>query len=192
MGAGVVLTALLLVLDRHKAVVARYASSHNCRCLARVLILKEAGMTMLGLAGFSGMPAIAPAMIAQLADSLFTAAALFLPRLFVREIRREDYEIRAASGRPNILVAGTDHHAVALARHLENAGRHNVLGFWSGDPAQADMIIGDLTVYSTSSSAELDALQWCLGGIDAIYFPGGYPQSVRVRRDRKLSESPSS
>ena len=173
-GTGAVLTAAALAIAGNRTAVFRYASARGYGRLAFALAAKEVGMAVLGFTGLLGLSGILPAVIALFSDTLFTAAALFTPRFLVRSVRREDRQIRATTGLPNVLVVGTGRNAVALADDLVNAGTYNVLGFLSDRPDHAGMVIGNLTVYAASSNAELNALQWRLGGIDAIFFPGGY------------------
>lgn len=175
---GVALTALAGVLSslRQDATAAphRYSSARSFQLLFWMLVIKEAGMVLLAISGLAGLPSTLLAIVALLGDALFSAAALFVPRIFVRSIRREDGRIRAATSRPNILVAGTGRESVALARDFEYAGTYNVLGFLSNNPADAGMVIGEHTVFCAQTESELESLQWRLGGIDAIRFPGGY------------------
>ena len=170
---GVALTALAGVLSslRQDATAAphRYSSVRSFQLLFWMLVIKEAGMVLLAISGLAGLPSTLLAIVALLGDALFSAAALFVPRIFVRSIRREDGRIRAATSRPN-----TGRESVALARDFEYAGTYNVLGFLSNDPADAGMVIGEHTVFYAGSEADLESLQWRLGGIDAIRFPGGY------------------
>ena len=106
-------------------------------------------------------------------DLVFTTVALFAPRLMVRSLWREEREIHAVTGRASALVAGIGRESVVLADEAEASGRYSVLGYISGDPADAGKVIGNRIVYAAATPEEINALQWRLGGVDCILFPKG-------------------
>ena len=171
--AAAVMTVAGMLLSQSGEVVARYASLRGYFRLARALMIKEAGMILVILVGLVRCPTVALAFVAVLADIIFTTITLFSPRLLVRAVRREEREIKAATGRPNALVDGTDDAAVALADEAGTSGRFNVLGYLTDDPAQQGKVIGERIVYYAASKAEMDELQWRVGGFDCILFPKG-------------------
>lgn len=171
--AAVVMTAVGLLLSRSGDVVTRYASLRGYSRLARALLVKETGMVLIALLGLFRIPSLSLAVIALLADIIFTAAALFSPRFLVRTVHREEREIKAATGLPNALVYGTDDASVALAENAVSSGNYNVLGFLSDDPAMSGRVIGEFIVYYASTKTDLDSLQWRLGGVDCVLFPKG-------------------
>ena len=171
--AAVVLSVAGLLLTRSGDVVSRYASLRGYSRLVNAILFKEAGMALVLVFGLVRLPSLALALVAILADIIFTAAALFSPRVLVRSVRREEREIKAATGRRNALVAGTDDASVALADEAEASGLYNILGYLTEDPAQTGMVIGERIVYHAVTNEDLDALQWRLGGFDCILFPKG-------------------
>ncbi len=173
LAASVVFSIAGLLLSQSGEVVARYASLRGYFRLARALMIKEAGMALILLFGLIKLPSVALAFVALLADVIFTTATLFSPRLLVRAIRREEREIKAATGLPNALVDGTDDAAVALADEADASGHYNVLGYITDDPAQQGKVIGERIVYFASTKEEMDELQWRVGGFDCILFPKG-------------------
>ena len=181
-GAGAALTAAALALAGSRVAGYRYASLRGYGRLSLALGVKAVGMIVLGLTGVIGLPSYLLLVIALFADTLFTAAALFGPRLFVRTVRRSDRDIRTATELPNVLVSGIGRESIALADDLFASGSYNVLGYLSDKPDHAGMVIGNLTVYAAPTHAEFDALQWRLGGIDAIFYPGVTPRPTPRRR----------
>ena len=176
LGAGVAWTVLaLLVFGRGKK-WHRFASSRSRAQLLRIVAVKGAGMALLGFSGASDALSGVQMLILVLADVLFSGAALFLPRVLVRAVWREEQTILSSAGQPNALVAGTGRASVAYAKEIESAGKYNVVGFLTRDPARNGMVIGEHVAFYASSTSDIDALQWRLGGIDTIFFPGGYPR----------------
>ncbi len=173
-GAAVVLSLVGFLLARSRDVVPQYASLRGYTRLGNAILIKEAGMVILILTGLIRLPSIPLTLVAVLADILFTAVALFSPRLLVRSVRREEREIKAAKGLFNALVAGTDSASVAMAESAESSGRYNILGYLTDDPSLAGKVIGERIVYYARTNEDMDALQWRLGGVDCILFPKGH------------------
>ena len=172
-GCAALLTLAALLLTGNSQVMLRYASLRGYSRLGQSILIKEAGMIILVIAGLLKTPSSSLAVVALLADLIFTSIALFFPRFLVRSIRREERDIHAATGRSTALVAGVGRDSVALADDSEASGRYNVLGYLSNDPADAGKVIGNRIVYAAASAEEIDALQWRLGGVDCILFPKG-------------------
>ena len=172
-GCGALLTLLGLLFTGSTRVVTRYASLRGYRRLGRAILIKEAGMLVLVFVGLLKLPSSTLAVVALLSDLVFTTVALFAPRLLVRSLWREEREIHAATGRASALVAGIGRESVTLADESEASGRYSVLGYISGDPADAGKVIGNRIVYAAATPEEINALQWRLGGVDCILFPKG-------------------
>ena len=172
-GCAALLSLAGLLLTGNSQVVMRYASLRGYSRLGRALLIKEAGMIILVLAGLLKLPSTTLAVVALLADLLFSAIALFAPRILVRNVRREEREIHAATGRRTALVAGIGRDSIHLADESEASGRFTVLGYLSNDPADAGKVIGNRIVYAAATAEDIDALQWRLGGVDCILFPKG-------------------
>lgn len=172
-GCAALLSLAGLLITGNAQVVMRYASLRGYSRLGQAILIKEAGMVILVLVGLLKTPSNTLAVVALLADLIFTSTALFSPRFLVRSIRREEREIHAATGRASALVAGTGRASITLADESEASGRYTVLGYLSNDPADAGKVIGDRIVYAAASAEEIDALQWRLGGVDCILFPKG-------------------
>jgi Predicted nucleoside-diphosphate sugar epimerases len=183
LGAGVAWTILaLLVFGRGKK-WHRFASSRSRAQLLRIMAVKGVGMALLGFSGAAEALSGVQMLILVLADLLFSAATLFLPRALVKAVWREERTILASAGQPNALVAGTGRASVAYAREIESAGKYNVVGFLTRDPARNGMVIGEHVAFYAGSTSDIDALQWRLGGIDTIFFPGGYPRRETSARN---------
>ena len=172
-GCAALLSLAGLLLTGNSQVVMRYASLRGYSRLGRALLIKEAGMIILVLSGLLKLPSTTLAVVALLADLLFSAIALFAPRILVRSVRREEREIHAATGRRTALVAGIGRDSINLADESEASGRFTVLGYLSNDPADAGKVIGNRIVYAAATVEDIDALQWRLGGVDCILFPKG-------------------
>ena len=172
-GCAALLSLTGLLLTGNSQVVMRYASLRGYSRLGRALLIKEAGMIILVLAGLLKLPSTTLAVVALLADLLFSAIALFAPRILVRSVRREEREIHATTGRRIALVAGIGLESINLADEAEASGRFTVLGYLSNNPADAGKVIGNRIVYAAATAEDIDALQWRLGGVDCILFPKG-------------------
>ena len=180
-GVAIVLSALGFFLTRSGDVVTQYASLRGYSRLGNAMLIKEIGMVVLILVGLIRLPSIPLTLVAVLADIIFTAAALFFPRILVRSVRREEREIKAMTGRFNALVAGTDNASILLADQAETSGNYVILGYLSDDPALSGKVIGERIVYYARSNDDIEALQWRLGGVDCILFPKGHSDSDQSR-----------
>lgn len=172
-GCATLLSLAGLLLTGNSQVVMRYASLRGYSRLAEAILIKEAGMAILVFVGLLKTPTYTLAVVALLADLIFTSTALFGPRFLVRSVRREEREIHAATSRRTALVAGIGRESVLLADESEASGRFAVIGYLSNNPADAGKVIGNRIVYAATTMEEMDALQWRLGGVDCILFPKG-------------------
>ena len=185
--AASLLTILGLLLTRSSDVVMRFASLRGYSRLASAIFVKEAGLGIVLVLGLLRLPSVALSLVTVFADLIYTSATIFFPRILVRTVRREERDIKAAAGRLNTLVAGTDDTSVALADKIEAGDRYNVLGFLTDDPALSGKVIGERIVYCSRTPAEMDDLQWRLGGIDCIFFPKGQGAAGRSGSEEKGS-----
>ncbi len=190
-GSGALLTLMGLMLTKSSKVVLQYASLRGYSRLGRAILIKEVGMVILVVAGFLKTPTSTLAVVALLADVIFTSVALFSPRFLVRSIRREEREIHASTGRASALVAGIGRESVLLADESEASGRYTVLGYLSNNPADAGKVIGDRIVYAAATADEIDALQWRLGGVDCILFPKGGDKEQNLGNNAQDSDIPN-
>ena len=172
-GCAAILSLIGLLVTGNAQVVMRYASLRGYSRLGQAILIKEVGMVILVVVGLLKTPSNTLAVVALLADVIFTSIALFSPRFLVRSVRREEREIHAATGCVSALVAGTGRASVALADESEASGRYTVLGYLSNNPTDAGKVIGERIVYAAATADEIDALQWRLGGVDCILFPKG-------------------
>ena len=191
-GCAALLSLVGLLLTGNSRVVMRYASLRGYSRLAEAILIKEAGMAILVFIGLLKTPTYTLAVVALLADLIFTSIALFGPRFLVRSVRREEREIHAATGRRTALVAGVGRESVLLADESEASGRFAVIGYLSGDPADAGKVIGNRIVYFAATADEIDALQWRLGGVDCILFPkgGGKDRSGEATAENGVKDTP--
>lgn len=137
------------------------------------VLIKEAGLSVLMLTDLGRNHIDSYFLLGLLADILFTLALIIYPRSVATRIRREAQEIRTLSDRLNALVYGCDDAAADYADRARLSGRYSIVGLLSPDPAMAGCRIREYVVYHAAGNQALEALQWRLGGIDCILFPGG-------------------
>ena len=190
-GCAAILSLAGLLMTGNARVVMRYASLRGYSRLGQAILIKEVGMVILVVVGLLKAPTNTLAVVALLADVIFTSLALFSPRFLVRSIRREEREIHAATGCASALVAGTGRASVTLADEAEASGRYTVLGYLSNDPADAGKVIGERIVYAAATADEIDALQWRLGGVDCILFPKGGDRAQNPGNSSPESDIPN-
>ena len=190
-GCAAILSLIGLLVTGNAQVVMRYASLRGYSRLGQAILIKEVGMVILVVVGLLKAPTNTLAVVALLADVIFTSVALFSPRFLVRSVRREEREIHATTGRSSALVAGTGRASVALADESEASGRYTVLGYLSNDPADAGKVIGERIVYAAATADEIDALQWRLGGVDCILFPKGGDKERNLGSSASDSDIPN-
>ena len=141
------------------------------RLVAAVLI-KETGLSVLMLTDLGRSHIDSYFLLGLLADILFTIVLIVYPRSVASRIRREAMEIRTLSDRLNALVYGCDDSAADYADRARLSGRYSVVGLLSDDPEMAGAQIREYVVYYAAGHRDIEALQWRLGGIDCILFPG--------------------
>ena len=112
------------------------------------------------------------ALALLLADTILTSVFLLYIRLSARLFSTDgDEEVNFVVGKKNVLVAGTGLESLKLANEADRSGIYNVVGLLTSDQALVGRVIDDRVVYFCQSMHDVDALQWRLGGIDAILFP---------------------
>ena len=158
------------VLSGLSLVVRRYLSYSIVSKMALAILIKEAILILVTLFLIK-LPTAAITVTAFVVDILLTAIALGYPRYASAILRREEKAITGISTKKTALVFGTGEASVLLAADSEQSGRYTVLGFISEDPAMAGRVINDRIVYAMTSPADMEALQWRLGGVDCVLFP---------------------
>lgn len=88
-------------------------------------------------------------------------------------------------GRMTALVAGTGERSVAMALDAEASGRYNVVGFVTTDMSREGQLLDGRVVYFCEDVRDISALQWRLGGIDALLFPTDWEHGEVKERDRR-------
>ena len=180
-----------LILSGLTLIVRRYLSYGIVSKLATAILVKEAALVLAAIFLIK-FPSPALAVTALVVDVLLTAIALAWPRYASSILRREERAISNLSAKKTALVHGTGEDAVQLAEESERSGRYTVLGFLTDDPALAGRVIADRIVYSFSSTADMEALQWRLGGVDCVLFPkGGTKVESVAKTEVKENEIPS-
>ena len=160
----------MLVSGLHR-IVRRYLSYSVVSRILATLLLKETVMILAVLLGWILLPTRTLTVCALAVDTLLTAIAMIYPRFASAVLYREEASLANLSYRRNALIMGTGPDAVQLADQAERIGRYVVLGFLSSDPAMAGRVLRDKMVYTYTSTADIEALHWRLGGIDCILFP---------------------
>ena len=181
------------VLSGLSLVVRRYLSYSIVSKMALAILIKEAILVLVTLFLIK-LPTAAVTVTAFVVDILLTAIALGYPRYASAILRREETAISSISTKKTALVFGTGEASVLLATDSEQSGRYTVLGFISEDPAMAGRVINDRIVYAMTGPADMEALQWRLGGVDCVLFPkAGTDPAVKNSEAavNKVAEMPS-
>ena len=169
--------------------VRRYATIRSLGHVVLAIVVKEAVLAVLLLLRFVPAASAMMALSLLLADFLLTCVFLLYIRVAARLFSTKgDDEVNAVVGKKNVLVAGTGEPSLALADEAERSGIYNVVGLLSRNKEMEGRVIHDRIVYWCESYHEVDALQWRLGGIDAILFPNE-PESDGAEDDGRLSRS---
>lgn len=169
--------------------VRRYATIRSLGHVVLAIVVKEAVLAVLLLLRFVPAASAMMALSLLLADFLLTCVFLLYIRVAARLFSTKgDDEVNAVVGKKNVLVAGTGEPSLALADEAERSGIYNVVGLLSRNKEMEGRVIHDRIVYWCESYHEVDALQWRLGGIDAILFPNE-PESDGAEEDGRLSRS---
>lgn len=152
--------------------VRRYATIRSLGHVVLAIVIKE--ILLLVALGIRFVPCSSAMMAVAilLADLLLTSIFLLYIRVSARLFSSEgDDEVNFVVGKKNVLVAGTGPKSLAMADEAEKGGVYNVLGLLTRNQAMAGRVIDDRLVFFCENTHDIDALQWRLGGIDAILFP---------------------
>lgn len=152
--------------------VRRYATIRSLGHVVLAIVIKE--ILLLVALGIRFVPCSSAMMTVAilLADLLLTSIFLLYIRVSARLFSSEgDDEVNFVVGKKNVLVAGTGPKSLAMADETEKGGVYNVLGLLTRNQAMAGRVIDDRLVFFCENTHDIDALQWRLGGIDAILFP---------------------
>lgn len=152
--------------------VRRYATIRSLGHVVLAIVIKE--ILLLVALGIRFVPCSSAMMAVAilLADLLLTSIFLLYIRVSARLFSSEgDDEVNFVVGKKNVLVAGTGPKSLAMADEAEKGGVYNVLGLLTRNQAMAGRVIDDRLVFYCENTHDIDALQWRLGGIDAILFP---------------------
>ena len=172
MGCALVASLIgFFVADSYHA-VRRYATIRSMGKVVLAVIIKEALLALTLVFGLLPVTSVMMAVFLILADLLLSCLFLLYIRASARLFSSEgDEEVNAVVGMRNVLIAGTGAASLALAEETTRKKEFNVVGFLTRDKNMAGRVIDDWVVYYCESSSDVDALQWRLGGIDAILFP---------------------
>lgn len=152
--------------------VRRYATIRSLGHVVMAIVVKEILLAVVLLIRIIPSLSAMMSLSLLLADLLLTSVFLLYIRLAARLFSTKgDDEVNAVVGKKNVLVAGTGIPSLELADEADAGGIYNVVGLLSQDPAMAGRVIHDRLVYYCENAHDVDALQWRLGGIDAILFP---------------------
>ena len=171
--------------------VRRYATIRSLGHVVLAVIVKEALLAVVLLVRLIPFSSAMMALSLLLADLLLTSVFLLYIRLSARLFSTEgDDEVNAVVGKKNVLIAGTGTPSLALADEADAGGIYNVVGLLTRDPSLAGRVIHDRLVYYCESSHDVDALQWRLGGIDAILFPNEGDDEEGTTSETTLNDHP--
>ena len=169
--------------------VRRYATIRSLGHVVLAVVVKEAILAAVLLLRLVPVGSAMMALSLLLADLLLTCLFLLYIRVSARLFSTEgDDEVNAVVGKKNVLVAGTGEASLALADEADRSDIYNVVGLLSRNKEMEGRVIHDRIVYWCESSHEVDALQWRLGGIDAILFPNE-PEGDGTKDDGHISQS---
>ena len=170
--------------------VRRYATVRSLGHVVLAIVVKEALLAVVLLLRLVPSSSAMMALSLLLADLLLTCTFLLYIRVSARLFSSEgDDEVNAVVGKKNVLVAGTGPASLALADEADRDGIHNVVGLLTRDRAMEGRVIHDRIVYYCEGHQDVDALQWRLGGIDAILFPNE-PDGSSTTNETALSDHP--
>ena len=170
--------------------VRRYATIRSLGHVVLAIFVKELLLAVVLLVRLVPSSSAMMALSLLLADLLLTSVFLLYIRLSARLFSTEgDDEVNAVVGKKNVLIAGTGTPSLALADEADAGGIYNVVGLLTRDPSMAGRVIHDRLVYYCENSHDVDALQWRLGGIDAILFPNE-PDGEGTTGETTLADHP--
>lgn len=170
--------------------VRRFATIRSLGHVALAIVVKELLLGVVLLLRLIPSSSVMIGLSLVLADSLLTGIFLLYIRISARLFSNEgDTEVNAVVGKKNVLVAGTGPASLALADEADRDGIHNVVGLLTRDHAMEGRVIHDRIVYYCEGHQDVDALQWRLGGIDAILFPNE-PDGGNTTNETALSDHP--
>lgn len=152
--------------------VRRYATLLSLGRLMGAVVVKE--LLLLGILLLHWVPlsSVETGLTLLLIDFVFSLFFLLYVRISARLFSSEgDVRVNALVGRKNVLVAGTGPSSLALAHEADRSGTYYVVGLLTRDKSLSGRVIDDKIVYWCERIEDLDALQWRIGGIDAILFP---------------------
>lgn len=169
--------------------VRRFATIRSLGHVVLAIVVKEAVLAVGLLLRLVPMGSAIMALSLLLADLILTCLFLLYIRVSARLFSTDgDDEVNAVVGKKNVLVAGTGEASLALADEADRGETYNVVGLLSRNKEMEGRVIHDRIVYWCESFHEVDALQWRLGGIDAILFPNE-PEGDGTDADSRLSTS---
>ena len=170
LAGALVFTALGMIISGASREVSRRASVWSGRRILITVLIKEAGMVILMVAGLVGLESLRIWLVVM-ADMVFSVVLMIYPRIIVNSIRKENQELRSVSENMNTLVFGDDEAALELAIRMDQEDKYNVIGLLSRNPEYNGKMLGDFVIYYASDEEGLEKLQWQLGGIDCVMFP---------------------
>ena len=171
-GCGLAVFLIGELLSRNYRVVRRYATSMSTNTVVRATLVKELMLIIVLVTGLVRFPSSEYAVVAMLADTLFTVLLLYYIRFAVQLFSGNAVrKVIEEASKKTALIAGTSKAAIDLAMEIEEEGRYSIVGFLTDDKSLVGSVILDRVVYYCTSEAELKALKWRLGGVDGVFFP---------------------
>ena len=152
-------------------VVRRYFTFRSSGKAVLSILIKDVVLALVLVIGFVKLPTVAYGVLAVMTDFILTGLFLLYIRIAAQMVAPSNEEVREKSVRKNALIAGTTPGAVRLADEIEEKGLYNVSGFVSDNPQLAGRVIADKVVYYCKDTANIETLNWKVGGVDAILFP---------------------
>lgn len=189
LGVAVAGTAIGSVLGGNYRVVRRWSSARSAPRLVTCVIIKEVVLGGCLLLKWIDLSSHAMGILSILADTVLTFSILLYFRFVVRIVSGTDArQFKEAAGKRTALVSGTDDRAIGIARELSLSKDFNVVGFISDDEKMAGKVIGDILVYLCKGPADLQELEWRLGGVDCVFLSKGWSNMDHVGQGRETSK----
>ena len=185
-GVAVAGTAIGSVLGGNYRVVRRWSSAHSAPRLVTCVIIKEVVLGGCLLLKWIDLSSHAMGILSLLADTVLTFSMLLYFRFVVRIVSGTNArQYKEAAGKRVALVSGTDARAISIARELSSSKDFNVVGFISDDEKMAGKVIDNILVYLCKDSADLQGLEWRLGGVDCVFLSKGWNNMDNVGHNKE-------
>lgn len=191
LGMALCFTVLGILISGSHKYIKRWSTVNASSRLMVSVMVKEIFMVIALICGVVKCEDSSLYVLLIFADLLFTTASIFYLRFIVRILSNADQtEVLKEISRKNALVSGANDEAIALAAEITAKGEYNVIGYITDDKSLAGRIIGNRKVYYCASPADIEALEWKLGGIDCIFMTKGKHDSDGEDMEEIVRQAP--